>query len=271
MPIRHRLFVIGSPRSGTTLLKSLLGQHESLYPFPKESQLFAKTLYPWFYIRRDRVMPHALVLLADNQVERHEIETHHRCLLRLDGQCPAGKTPLAAAIIHLLDSVALNKGKAGWIEKTPRHLYFCPLISKASPDAHFVHITRRGEDVVASYLYRVSAWGESGGIRLNSSLLAALRWDIDALATLKYRRVPHHHFATYGALVRWTEAELARILDECGLESDGKLTAKFGQPITMRSRFYTKLTPLQRVLVKYMISSMLYRRLERIGRCRYQK
>jgi hypothetical protein len=200
-------------------------------------------------------------LLEHNQVDELATTSLLQRFKNLDDQKSKNKFQISKAIIDLFDQVAELKGLSGWLEKTPRHLYFCKLISKTAPGAHILHIVRKGEDVVASYKARRTMW-KKRGIKLKSVVLAALRWNLDVMLSLKYANVPNNYLITYHSLVENTEAELDRLLRACGLSPDNDLAKRYGKSIQMRSRFTTELTPLQQMAVKSTVLTNLYNRVQ---------
>ncbi len=51
---------------------------------------------------------------------------------------------------RVLDERAASRYCTCWVEKTPDHLAYVDLLSDLIPDAHFLHVVRAGEDVIAS-------------------------------------------------------------------------------------------------------------------------
>jgi hypothetical protein len=74
-----------------------------------------------------------------------------------------------------MDSVAEQRGAARWAEKTPEHLYTMPEIKRAMPDAKFVHVIRDGRDVALSLdkqgFIRPFPWDRTRALQA-----AALHW-----------------------------------------------------------------------------------------------
>ena len=140
-----KLFLVGSPRSGTTLLQSILATQLSLYTV-KETHFF-RHLHrrrPVRLLDRIRLDParvaHAFAFIAEN----NDLQGRHDW---------TGVTSLEEAcrrFATLLGREAAIRGMAGWLEKTPEHMFFMDEIRTFVPGARFVHILRDGSDVVAS-------------------------------------------------------------------------------------------------------------------------
>lgn len=147
----YRIFIVGCPRSGTTLLQSLLGSHPSLYTLPETylwSSLCSGDLVQSSFLRNwGLIAPQ-----APQRIKRRIAEL---------GLTRHWKAPLSPwlghwseALARCLDRAANQNNKAGWLEKTPLHLRHIDLLAPLR-GARFVHIVREGTSVAAS-LYRVA-------------------------------------------------------------------------------------------------------------------
>lgn len=133
-----RVFLVGAPRSGTTILQSLLASHPGITSFP-ETKFF-------HYLWSDR--------LKSRLTDRLR-EFFHREIRRPDLYDEwVSKTSLTSDRIKwfagILDKLAVEGGNSIWLEKTPEHVYFVRDILDYLPDAKFIHIVRNPLDVVAS-------------------------------------------------------------------------------------------------------------------------
>ena len=146
-----QIFIIGSPRSGTTLLQTMLGTAELVLSLP-ETHFFEfffscpleRTTFPLhikdaFYLHLRR---HARPLFLEAYKKIID-ETCH------DSEIQA-KYPTPQKFIAMLDNAAISSGKTTWIEKTPGHIRRIPVIRSIAPDAYFVHIHRRFTPVFES-------------------------------------------------------------------------------------------------------------------------
>ena len=147
--IQARLFVVGCPRSGTTLLQSMLAAHPQIVSFP-ESHFFRHLeparWWPWLMGFTQRPLPPC--------VDRFLSEVGHP---EWRNRFPRGPWPRwhwARAVTGLLDQLANERQAPIWIEKTPGHVFHIPVIQRLIPDAKFLHLIRDGREVVAS-LYHV--------------------------------------------------------------------------------------------------------------------
>jgi Sulfotransferase family len=142
------VFVLGCPRSGTTVLYHMLLSAGDFAIYRTESNVF-NLLVPRF-----RGMHSA----ADRQ---ELLETWLRSqLFRVSG-LDAGE--ISAKIIAecrgggdflriVMQEIARKQGVARWADCTPDHLLYMEEIKRQIPDALFIHIIRDGRDVALSYV-----------------------------------------------------------------------------------------------------------------------
>lgn len=156
-----RLMIVGSPRSGTTLLQTILATRTELFTL-KETHFFR-------HLQRRRPLRPLDRLGLDPARVRHAFDY----VARNNGLAPPDPLPrrldaAVAAFDRMLSEEAARRGMAGWLEKTPEHAFFVPVIRRHLPGVRFVHILRDGPDVVAS-LWDArqrypESWGWLGGL-----------------------------------------------------------------------------------------------------------
>jgi hypothetical protein len=151
------IFIVGAPRSGTTLLRLILDSHSHISCGP-ETHLIAGM---------------------------DELGTRHWRRLKRFGHEPAYWHGKARAV---LDSVqwdyAEANGKVRWAEKTPSNALHMPFLDALYPDAQVIHMIRDARMVTASAYARwgwrsawdtVPIWGRSvaGAMRFGASVPSA--------------------------------------------------------------------------------------------------
>jgi hypothetical protein len=138
------VFVVGCPRSGTTLVQTMLDSH------PRLSVLYeAESLVdiPLGLRTSATSASEALALAEAHQNSRtHGFDARTaRALCR-----QLGITDAAGAMRVLAASQALAQGKTRWGTKTPKALLHLAELAIVYPDAQFIHVIRDGRDSASS-------------------------------------------------------------------------------------------------------------------------
>jgi LPS sulfotransferase NodH len=185
-----RVFIVGCPRSGTTLLQTLLAAHGELVS-PPETHFF-NYLVPRSFAKHLRVA---------SRSGRDRI-VQHMAKIGLDFRAPSScwTSEWSKALVECLDALAREESANGWIEKTPAHLHFVDLIEKLIPDARFVHIVRNGKDTCASLYEAASRYPEAWGGK-RSAKECAERWIHDVTISERKARDVRHKLILYEKLV----------------------------------------------------------------------
>jgi hypothetical protein len=204
-------FVVGVPRSGTTLLRLMLDAHPEL-TIPPETHFIPGV------IRACR---------KDSPAERvAEAITRHRRwadfgldaaeLRRLLADVPPGDA--GAAIRAFYELYAEKQAKPRWGDKTPGYATKMRRIQRALPEARFVHVIRDGRDVVLSRA-RKSRRPKPVG-------LAAKRWKRRVIATRnRSESVRNYTEIRFEDLVTETETTLRRVCEFIELDFDPAMLA----------------------------------------------
>ena len=129
------IFVIGSPRSGTTLLRLILDSHPRISC--GEETHFLRDL--------EAVVGRNWDLVATYGLSREWWIEHIRGLYEA-----------------FQAEVLTRSGKTRWAEKDPTYTLHLPFIEELFPTAVYVHLLRDGHDVVASFRDR---WGYKSAAR----------------------------------------------------------------------------------------------------------
>ncbi|WP_189865090.1 sulfotransferase family protein [Streptomyces poonensis] len=146
------VFVLGCPRSGTTLLQLMLHAHPRI-ALPPETR-FVLPAYEHRLSFGD-LREHAnRAALAEWITERKETRFQELGVDagRVAERIVAGPPTLGSALGIALRSYAEEHGKARWGDKRPAYALYVPEILRLFPDAQFVHLVRDGRDCVASLL-----------------------------------------------------------------------------------------------------------------------
>lgn len=155
-------FILGAPRSGTTVLRLLLNQHSELCVPPET----------WFFpLRFEKVRKYG----DFSQLEQREEFSWDVAATLSESQHPVSyvfqMTPdqvvqaiterkadtYVKAYAAFMEHVARRDGKARWGDKTPYHTAFIETLATCFPRAKLIAIVRDPRDVVASI--QNTTWG----------------------------------------------------------------------------------------------------------------
>lgn len=165
-------FVVGCPRSGTTLLRRMLDAHPRLAMMRRETHFI-----PRIYERRAGLTADGMVtpdivdaLLGDRHFVRLGIDREAlEGLLRKDGATSYGRF-----VTGIFDLHGQSRGREFVGDKTPGYVRHLVLLNRLWPRSRFVQLIRDGRDVCLSVL----EWSKSP--RLLGRFSA---WSDDAVAT----------------------------------------------------------------------------------------
>lgn len=142
---RAPVFVIGSPRSGTTLLYHTLLSAGGFAHYRAETHVM-NTLGP--ACGDLRAVANRERLLSIWLGSRMHVKSG---LTEADVRALRDRFSSAGAFLKLvMDLVTARQGAQRWAETTPVHVLQMPAIKAAIPDALFVHVIRDGRDVAHS-------------------------------------------------------------------------------------------------------------------------
>jgi hypothetical protein len=152
MPADRPIFILGCPRSGTTLLQLMLHAHPRI-AIPPETR-FVLTSYEarntFGDLRRE---PNRMALA--NSIVRERQTLFYDLGVDADevfAEIMAGPPTLGSAIGIVFRAYARRFGKPRWGDKRPGYYQYIPALLRMFPDAQIVHLTRDGRDCVASLL-----------------------------------------------------------------------------------------------------------------------
>jgi LPS sulfotransferase NodH len=166
------VFVLGCPRSGTTLLYHMLLSSGNFAVYRAESQVF-NLLEPRFG-GLDRTANRRRLLAAWRETElfRRTGLDWNEVSEEVMAKCRNGGDFLRI----VMQSMARRQGVERWADCTPEHLLYLQRIKRTIPEALIIHIIRDGRDVALSLekqgWIKPFAWD-----RRKTLEVAALYWD----------------------------------------------------------------------------------------------
>lgn len=134
------IFVIGSPRSGTTMLQRVLGSHSKIHTHP-EPHLMTPLAHMGYYHNVDKA-PYdhinAAKAMREFVDELPNKEEDYLQALRAFGNVLYGQMLETTQKTHFLD-------------KTPAYALVADFVARVYPDAHYITLTRHPLAILSSY------------------------------------------------------------------------------------------------------------------------
>ena len=203
-------FIVGSPRSGTTLLRLMLDSHPDLaippetWFLPKLGDLAGRgeALREAFF-REIVTSPAGATIWGDFQISAGDFHA---------GLAAIRPFTVAAGCRLFYRLYAARFGKPRWGDKTPMYAHHLRAIERVLPEARFVHLVRDGRDAATSLRERWFSPGHDIGVQAafwRDNLLAARRQGAECRHFLEVR---------FEDLVEDSEAVLRRICDFIALD-----------------------------------------------------
>ena len=205
------IFLIGAPRSGTTLLARMLGAHSAIY---------------------QRAEPHLITPIAHlgyfGKVQKAPYDPNNvdQAIHEFVADLPRGEADYLDALRAYSDTLygrmlATAPGKRFFLDKTPAYALVLPFLAKLYPGAKYVVLTRHPLAVQSSYVE--SFFDGDWAVAVNHNPILA-RY-VPALASfVRDRPVPLLH-VRYEDLVRDPEAEFRRICEHLGIPFEAEAIA----------------------------------------------
>lgn len=198
-----RIFVVGCPRSGTTLTQAMLAAHPVLTGFT-ESHVFDKAYDYSGRANEAELRRRVTAFCEENKIRFHE----------------------SGGFITLLDAAAKDRGARGWVEKTPDHVFRIPVIQQQAHGAKFIHVVRRAEGVLPS-LRKASQTG--GWDDAKPWWECAVHWLWALRISERYVDQPNHAIVGYEQLVADPRKQMARLLEFLGLPWDDAVVNDYAE------------------------------------------
>jgi len=220
-----KIFIVGCPRSGTTLLQSFLATHSKIVSFP-ETHLYSKTISINPLVR-------AITLYRAKHVKIVEEILTDLGVLTIEDLKSFGYTFSTINWVRFLNSQLNSIGEYFGVteekyllEKTPRHLHFIDLIQKTDCEVIFIHLIRNGEDVVASMSEATGNNPEewSGNRSIDRSIFW---WNRSIRISEKYIGQKNNYHIRYENLVKEPEKVLEYLFDKLGLPFEEQILSSY--------------------------------------------
>jgi hypothetical protein len=220
--ILTRVFLVGCPRSGTTLLQSMLAANSRIMSFP-ETHLYERLF-------SGRPILAALGIASHNARPCWDI-----CLVEI-GYPQMRKTlpkyaffvrQFSEAFVQTLDKITLSQGKTVWIEKTPGHLRSVDKIEKLVNNVRFVHILRNGEDNIASMFEMGRKYPEAWGPWYGTLDQCIQRWVTDISISKDCAPKENHFLVSYEKLIENPKITLVNLCEFLGVPFEENMLSDY--------------------------------------------
>lgn len=180
------LFIVGAPRSGTTLLHSLVATHTDFFTVPYETALFT-----W-----------------QNLFDRKRMGmTKEETISSLDQ---------AKDLVDFLDKYVRGLEEFSdartFVEKTPQHVNYLGRLMRHFPKAKFIHIYRDVRDCYCS------SKSVSSMVSFREPKFFAKYWNKCVRNGLSFRHSGRLHTLSYEALASNAESEMTEIMNFLGTD-----------------------------------------------------
>jgi hypothetical protein len=213
------IFVVGCPRSGTTMLQLMLHSHPRI-AIPPETR-FVVTAYEQRRTFGDLEVPANRRALAQWIVGRRETKFQDLGLdpEQVTQEIVAGPPALGAALGTVFRAYARRFDKPRWGDKRPTYIQHLDGLLRLFPDAQVVHLIRDGRDCVAS-LKEVS-WYKRDAFHAAATWTQAI--DLGRRAAARLGPDAYYHLQ-YEHLVENPAEELRALCAFLGEDYDPRMT-----------------------------------------------
>ncbi|MDJ0766043.1 MAG: sulfotransferase [Myxococcota bacterium] len=204
---RNLIFVIGPPRSGSTMLQRMLGSHSAIHTHP-EPHIITPLAHLGYYNNVDKA-PYDHINAAE--AIREYVED-------LPGKEKDYLDACRAYTDILYGRLLATSNKQRLLDKTPAYALVLPFLTKLYPEAKYIALTRHPLAVLSSYAGSFFEGDYAAAVAFNNILGRY----IPAIARLiEEAPVPMHHIR-YEDLVRQPEDRMAEIFAFLGLPNEAE-------------------------------------------------
>jgi len=209
--MKQNLFILGSPRSGTTFLASLLRPTE--YGSPFETQFILKYHHKLNSYGDFTQLSNLTRLINDISNERAIAQWK----IKFNPEAIKSNLGDNFSYTELVDYICIElmkkKGKSMWGDKTPHYILKLKQLVNLYPNAKYLYIVRDGRDVALSLLKK--PWGPNNIYKCAEQWDAANKIEQQLLLTA-LKNKGQLLYIKYEELLEKTEEECCRIYEFLG-------------------------------------------------------
>ena len=216
----NRIFIMSSERSGSNLLKNMLGAHDDI--IAPTAIHFTTNMAKWsaFYQCEKGIQEELLIQDMMDLAKSHIAPWNYNIEV---GQVvnKIKKHNFWGVFVSLYDTLTEKEGKTGWVCKDNALFSYASEIISQYPDAKFIYIVRDGRDVALSFL------NVPGGPNTLSD--AASLWTKEQQECLRISKIyPQNVFIVrYEDILRDTVSQIKSLCDFVGLSYSDRMVTSF--------------------------------------------
>ncbi|MGM0587757.1 MAG: sulfotransferase family protein [Bacteroidota bacterium] len=203
------IFIGGSPRSGTTLMRVIIDSHQQFCCGPESNMLR--------YLDPIKFQEVTLAWLPKNfDMEHSEVQA-----------MMARSSSLAEFMDIFFKKYRKQRGTKRWADKTPINVHYINFIFHYFPNAHFIHMIRDGRDSISSMRHfprHKIVNGELVPVDVTNPISqCADTWVKYVEAGLAHRDDDRYHEVKYEQLVREPETTLKKLSSDLDIPFDSNM------------------------------------------------
>jgi len=231
------LFIVGAPRSGTTLLRSILAAGDEV-AIPPESH-FLGYLYHRYRGRFGAwTAATSREAISDALRDAHFREWQLPAKFVWEELERAPARSFGDTMARIYQAFARREGKSRWGDKTPHYVFFLRELNALFPDMRVIHLLRDGRDVACSHLdlrSRGQSWTAP------SAPAAAAWWAASIHAAGRMAPALGDRFVEvrYEDLVHDPEATVERLCAAVGVAYSPEMVHRRDHVVSSRSQLFS--------------------------------
>jgi hypothetical protein len=207
---KEPVFIIGMPRSGTTLVQGILCNTKKYFPMPETH----------FFVRAAYKLPDKDLSKKNRKQIRRKLVKKSR--IKKDLKFPNDLNTQKDIFEYVVDQFNPD-GASTFLEKTPRHVFFYSKIREYYPDAKFICMIREPKNVINSQL--------SNSLKQNKSVIRlSLLYNKIATVILKIKNHDDVLLIKYENVTNQTEPTIRNICKFLNISYDSKLIENVAAP-----------------------------------------
>jgi hypothetical protein len=232
------VFVVGNPRSGTTLVQQILTAHKEFWTAP-ETRLLSRVLPQFPGWRTRSLRPDEVPVALSTLEKRSSIVFSDVARARLLAWAEAGTLYPAHVIVETMFAAKpADSDATRWLEKTPAHVHDLPLIWRMFPDATVINVVRDPRDSSSSRR-RFTSRADGLSKQLAAKRLAE-QWLSSVASFEAHRDDPRMLLVRYEDIVTDPDQALAKMAAHVGITPDPTALSRFGEEFTKVTNQYDR-------------------------------